>query len=80
MGMSLSLYLKFGNQLIHRSNTSKKSFAKTGTSGMRDIIVWISGLSEARIIASFGEERDRRLGNLEFERRNYDRTFKSDLH
>ena len=47
---------------------------------MRDIIVWISGLSEARIIASFGEERDRRLGNLEFERRNYDRTFKSDLH
>jgi len=69
-----------GTSLYTVRTQVKSLFAKTGTSGMRDIIVWISGLSEARIIASFGEERDRRLGNLEFERRNYDRTFKSDLH
>jgi len=69
-----------GTSLYTVRTQVKSLFAKTGTSGMRDIIVWISGLSEARIIASIGEERDRRLGTLEFERRSYDRTFKSELH
>ncbi len=47
-----SISLALGTSICTVRTQLKSLFAKTGTKGMRDIVLWLSGLSEAKIVAA----------------------------
>ena len=47
-----SISLTLGTSICTVRTQLKSLFAKTGTKGMRDIVLWLSGLSEAKFVAA----------------------------
>ena len=47
-----SISLTLGTSICTVRTQLKSLFAKTGTKGMRDIVLWLSGLSEAKFDAA----------------------------